>query len=346
MPRNENSRGSIDRRSIFHPLDSLIPLRESQWPLVEVRRPLSVRIVSTPILLDQSHEVPYVPTSEGTVKRMLEIADVGPEDVVYDLGCGDGRILIMAAEKFNARKAVGYEIRKDLYKAVLQKIESHNLTKKVTIINGDLFNADISEATVITLYLTYGANKKLKPKLERDARPGTKIVSHNFEIPGWQPTRKENYQGDTIYLYKIPDSSQALETNKKLNTNILKLQKILHMDYLDLENVFTHMYDGQCIIIHGKYVYCRGYIEGKTIISVWTKFMEETGAKCLFNAPVSLSDGERVLGAHLSRRPNQLALPIVPRCDSLACIPESAKKEVSQNEGTWGEKLEWHARTR
>lgn len=331
MPRNENSRSSIDRRSLFHPLGSLLPLRESQWPLVEVRRPTSIRIVSTPILLDQSYEVPYVPTSEGTVKRMLEIADVGPEDVVYDLGCGDGRILIMAAEKFNARKAVGYEIRKDLYKAVLQRIESQNLTKKVTIINGDLFDADISEATVITLYLTYEANKKLKPKLEREAKPSTKIVSHNFEIPGWQPTRKENYQGDTIYLYMIPDPSQALETSKKLNMDILKLQKILHMNYLDLANIFTHMYDGQCIIIHGKHVYCRGYIEGKTIISVWTKSMEEAGAKCLFNAPISLSDGEKALGAHLSRQLNQRVFPIVPRGNSLACFP-ATKKEASQDD--------------
>lgn len=293
---------------------------------MKVRRPVSIRIVSTPILLDQSYEVPYVPTSEGTVKRMLEIADIGPKDVVYDLGCGDGRILVMAAKEFNARKAVGYEIRKDLYKDALQRIESQNLGKKITIVNGDLFEADISEATVITLYLTYGANKKLKPKLEREARPGTKIVSHNFEIPGWQPTRKENYQGDIIYLYVIPDSLHAIKINKKLNTNLLRLQKILHMNYLDLENIFTHMYDGQCIIIHGKHVYCRGYIEGKTIISVWTKSMEEAGAKCLFNAPILLSDGERFLGAHLSRRPNQLALPIVPRGDSLACLRESAKK--------------------
>lgn len=326
IPREENSRDSIDRRSLLRPLDTLIFLREPQWPLVEVRRPISIRILPTPILLDQSCEVPYVPTSKGTIKRMLEIADVGPKDVVYDLGCGDGRILIMAAELFNARKAVGYEIRKDLYKDALQEIESQNLRKKITVINEDLFDADLSEATVITLYLTYGANKKLRPKLEREARPGTKIVSHNFEIPGWQPTRKESHQGDTIYLYIIPDSSQALKTNKKLNTDILKLQKILHMDYLELENIFTHMHNGQCILINGKYVYCRGYMEEKAIISVWTNPIDETRAKCLFNAPIALSSRKESQEACLSRQPNQEAFPIVHLDDSLACLSETAKE--------------------
>lgn len=260
---------------------------------------------------------------------MLEIADVGPKDVVYDLGCGDGRILIMATKLFNARKAIGYEIRKHLHKETVRQIESQNLRKKITVINGDLFDADLSEATVITLYLTYGANKKLRPKLEREARPGTKIVSHNFEIPGWQPARKESHQGDTIYLYIIPDSSQALKTNKKLNTNILKLQKILRMDYLELENIFTHMHNGQCILINGKYVYCRGYMEEKAIISVWTNPIDETGAKCLFNAPIALSSRKESQEAHLSRQPNQQAFPIVHRDNSLACLPETAKTEAS-----------------
>lgn len=210
MTQDENSSTSGSSRPFLLRRDDTSPLlRQAIWPLVEVRRPVSVRIVSTPIILDQSCEVPYVPTSNGTVRRMLETANVGPKDVVYDLGCGDGRILIMAAKLFNAKKAVGYEIRKDLYEAALKEIESQDLGKKITLINGDLFNADISEATVITLYLTYGANNKLRPKLEKETRPGTKIVSHNFEMPGWQPTRKETFQGDAIYLYVIPGSPQA-----------------------------------------------------------------------------------------------------------------------------------------
>jgi len=118
------------------------------------------------------------------------------------LGCGDGRILALAAERFKVKRAVGYEIRRDVYKTALQEIQARNLTGKITIVNGDLFSADLSEATVITLYLSYWANKELKPKLERQARPGTRIVSHDFEIPGWRPTRKTRSHGDTIYLYR------------------------------------------------------------------------------------------------------------------------------------------------
>jgi tRNA A22 N-methylase len=137
---------------------------------------------------------------------MLEIAEVGPDDTLYDLGCGDARILITAVEKFGAKKAVGYEIKKDVYKIALSTVESHKLKRRIKIINGDLFNADISKATVITLYLTGSGNEELKPKLERETRPGARIVSHDFEIHGWKPIKKENYRGDTLYLYRIPES--------------------------------------------------------------------------------------------------------------------------------------------
>jgi tRNA A58 N-methylase Trm61 len=144
------------------------------------------------------------------VRKMLEIAMVGPLDVVYDLGCGDGRILIAAVKDFEAKEAVGYEIREDLYKAALREVERQNLKNRVKIINGDLFNADISNATVITLYLTTTANERLKDKLKSEAKNGTRIVSHDFSISGWEPVRKENFNDHTIYLYAIPQSFQAL----------------------------------------------------------------------------------------------------------------------------------------
>lgn len=212
MSRDENSRGSRDRRPLLPPLDALILLRQVQWPLVEVRRPTSIRTVETPSLSVQRYEVPYVPTSEETAKRMLEIAEVGPADVVYDLGCGDGRILIMAVEGVGAKGAVGYEIRKEMYKAVLSRIEHRGLKGRIRLVNGDLFEADLSEATVITLYLNGSVNERLKPKLEREARPGTRVVSHDFEIHRWQPIKKENYRGDTIYLYVIPEAFHASKT--------------------------------------------------------------------------------------------------------------------------------------
>jgi 16S rRNA A1518/A1519 N6-dimethyltransferase RsmA/KsgA/DIM1 with predicted DNA glycosylase/AP lyase activity len=132
---------------------------------------------------------------------MLEMADVGPRDIVYDLGCGDGRILFTAIERFGAKKAVGYEINKDLYMKLLREIEHRGLHEKIKVVHGDLFKADISEATVITLYLTGGANNQLKAKLEKEARSGTRIVSHDFDIRGFKQTRKETF-GKFLFLSK------------------------------------------------------------------------------------------------------------------------------------------------
>jgi len=155
---------------------------------------------------DRTYTVPFIPTSIETAERMLDVAKVGPGDVVCDLGCGDARILILAAESFKADKAVGYEIRRQVYESGLKEVEARNLERKVTVINGDLFDADLSDATVITLYLNYGVNKSLKPKLEKETKPGTRIVSHDFKIPDWKPVRRLKHQGDIIYLYVAPQS--------------------------------------------------------------------------------------------------------------------------------------------
>jgi predicted RNA methylase len=147
---------------------------------------------------------PFVSSPIEVVKKMLEIANVGPDDVVYDLGCGDGRILFMAVKEFHAKKAVGYEIREDLYKLTLNEIQKQNLMGKVQVINKDLFKADISEATVITLYLTSIANERLKQKLMDEARYGSRVVSHDFRIPGWQASKEESFNNHVIYLYTLP----------------------------------------------------------------------------------------------------------------------------------------------
>jgi len=147
---------------------------------------------------------PYFSSSPEVVRKMLEIAKVGPGDLVYDLGCGDGRILIAAVKDFKARGAVGYEIREDVYEIALAEIVKHNLQGKIKLIRGDFFKADISRATVITLYLTTAGNEALKPKLEKEARIGARVVSHNYEIPRWRLSYVEKFMGHTIYLYKIP----------------------------------------------------------------------------------------------------------------------------------------------
>ena len=150
--------------------------------------------------------VPYYPTPPKIVRRMLKMAKVGPGDVVYDLGCGDGRILIMAVKEFGADRAVGYEMREDLSGSALSEIRHQGLHGRVKLVNGNLFDADLYEATVITLYLDNSTNERLKPKLGKEARAGTRIVSHAFEIKGWKAARKKKIHGDTIYLYTVPES--------------------------------------------------------------------------------------------------------------------------------------------
>jgi 16S rRNA A1518/A1519 N6-dimethyltransferase RsmA/KsgA/DIM1 with predicted DNA glycosylase/AP lyase activity len=152
---------------------------------------------------------PYVSSDPEVVKRMLEVAKVGADDLVYDLGCGDARILTAAVKDFKARGAVGYEIREDVYATALSAIEKLNLQDRIKLVYGDLFNADISNATVIALYLTTSANEKLRGKLEKEARSGTRVVSHDFKMLEWEASFREDFGTHTIYLYKIPDAFRA-----------------------------------------------------------------------------------------------------------------------------------------
>ncbi|MDW8034169.1 MAG: rRNA adenine N-6-methyltransferase family protein [Nitrososphaerota archaeon] len=148
--------------------------------------------------------VPYVPSPPEVVEKMLELAKVTSNDVVYDLGCGDGRLLITAIKKFGVKKAVGYEIRKDLYDDLVRRIEKENLSSRIFVYNEDLLNAELSEATVVTLFLTTSANEKIKPKLEAELKPGARIVSHEFTFKDWIPQKVETLSWHKIYLYVIP----------------------------------------------------------------------------------------------------------------------------------------------
>lgn len=140
---------------------------------------------------------------------MLEIVELKPGEVFFDLGAGDGRTVIMAAKAFGAR-AVGVEMREDLAKRAINVIQDNDLTGRVTIVNGDLFKVDLSSADVVYLYLTTSANEKIKSKLEAELRSGVRIVSHDYEVVGWKPVKVENfvenpsagYPSHTIYLYR------------------------------------------------------------------------------------------------------------------------------------------------
>lgn len=147
---------------------------------------------------------PYVTTPNDVVERMLTLADVNKHDVVYDLGSGDGRIVIRAASKFGA-KAVGVEIDKELCQQASERIRALGLQRKARVECADLQTADLHEATVVTLYLNTIANAKIKPQLEKQLREGTRIVSHGFEIPGWKPVKTDTCDGERlhhkIYMY-------------------------------------------------------------------------------------------------------------------------------------------------
>ncbi len=151
--------------------------------------------------------VPYVPSPPGVVRKMLEIAGAGPEDVVYDLGCGDGRILITAVKEFGVKRAVGVEIREDLVKEARRRVASEGLEDRIEIIHGDMFEVDIGEATLVTLFLLTSVNDELAPKLERELKPGTRVVSHEFQITSWKPTVMATIYDDmtshNIYLYVV-----------------------------------------------------------------------------------------------------------------------------------------------
>jgi len=138
------------------------------------------------------------------VRRMLQLCNVKPDELVYDLGAGDGRILFIAAKEFKAR-AVGIEIRPQLVKQIEDRIIAENLQGRVRIIHGNFFEVDIGDADVVTLYLLTSVNERLRPKLERELKPGARVVSHDFEIPGWKPVKIEvvndGWSSHRIYLY-------------------------------------------------------------------------------------------------------------------------------------------------
>jgi len=145
---------------------------------------------------------PFVESPQDVVKKMLELVEPKNGEILYDMGSGDGRIIIMAAKDFGLR-CVGIEIREDLVKRAIAEIKRFNLESKIKVINDDFFNVDISDADIVTLYLTTSANEKLRPKLEKELKAGARIVSHDYEIRGWRPTKvsRDDPPGHTIYLY-------------------------------------------------------------------------------------------------------------------------------------------------
>jgi protein-L-isoaspartate O-methyltransferase len=151
---------------------------------------------------------PFYPTPLFVVEKMLEVAEVSPRDVVYDLGSGDGRIVIMAAQKFGAQ-AVGIEINPTLWQESSDRIAKLGLEGRARILHEDMFKTSIRPATVVTLFLLTTVLEELRLQLERELRSGTRVVAQEFPVPGWEPQKVVRVKSEaglsyTIYLYIRP----------------------------------------------------------------------------------------------------------------------------------------------
>jgi len=146
---------------------------------------------------------PFVQTPLEVAKKMLELVEVKPGENLYDLGCGDGRLILLAAKDMGAN-SIGIDLREDLLERARTEILRLGLEAKVKVIQANFFDVDISTANVVTLYLTSSANERLRPKMEKELRTGCRVVSHDFKVPGWKPKQVyDELLGHTIYTYRI-----------------------------------------------------------------------------------------------------------------------------------------------
>ena len=157
-------------------------------------------------------DVPFVPTTEAAVLEMLKLADVKKTDIVYDLGCGDGRIVIAAAKHYGAR-GVGIDINPERIKEARENAKQADVENLVRFVEDDLFTADFHDATVVTLFLLSNVNLKLRPRLMEQLKPGTRIVSNTFDMGDWKPEKEvtvgdngdeDTYLSRRLFLWRIP----------------------------------------------------------------------------------------------------------------------------------------------
>jgi len=169
---------------------------------VTAPNPLGGAAIAQDSIFENKKIVPFVPTPQEVVDKMVELAGVKKGDVVYDLGSGDGRIVITAAKK--GAKAVGFEIDGDLVKQSRDNIRKAGVQELAEIRQQDILTVDLSAASVVTMYLLPDVNLQLKPKILSQLEPGSRVVSHAFDMGDWKPDRTERVEGRTLYLWTIP----------------------------------------------------------------------------------------------------------------------------------------------
>jgi len=159
-------------------------------------------------------DVPYVPTPQRVVDAMLDLAKVGKNDVLYDLGCGDGRIVITAAKERGAR-GVGIDLNPQRIAEAKENAQSAGVTDRVRFMVGDLFTADFSKASVVTLYLLPDVNRALRPQLWKQLKVGTRVVSHDFDMgEEWPPEKTERVAGKTVYFWTITEANKKAAASR------------------------------------------------------------------------------------------------------------------------------------
>lgn len=196
---------------------SLMSVGCSQTNTTAIQQPGSAEAQVTPTPAKspalREPDVVYVPTPPAVVERMLAIAEVNSNDVLYDLGSGDGRIPITAVQKYGVRRAIGIDINPQRIEEANANAQQAKVTDQVRFLNQDLFQSDFSDATVVTLYLLPALNVKLRPQLFKQLKPGTRIVSHDFNMGEWKPDRTEsvNVNGriHRVYFWTIPQNPPA-----------------------------------------------------------------------------------------------------------------------------------------
>jgi len=155
-----------------------------------------------PLAAQNEPDVPYVPTPQAVVDSMLKLAALQPSDTLYDLGCGDGRIVITAARSFSA-KATGIDINPERIREAVDNAAKAGVADRVKFLEKNLFDADFREATVVTLYLLPDVNLRLRPRLLQQLKDGARIVSHSFDMGDWKPDRETDASGRTLYLWTV-----------------------------------------------------------------------------------------------------------------------------------------------
>jgi SAM-dependent methyltransferase len=170
-------------------------------------------LVGIPVVAQETEvhkDVPYVPTPPEVVETMLKLGKARAGDIHYDLGCGDGRIVVMAVQKFGVARATGYDIDPQRIEEANDNAKQAGVADKVKFIVGNLFEADFRDASIVTLYLLPDVNLKLRPKLVKDLKVGSRIISHQFDMDDWEPDQKIDVDGwRTVYLWTVTEKAKA-----------------------------------------------------------------------------------------------------------------------------------------